>query len=91
MKITKRKKAAIALKKAYSHLGNVIKMAEGDDYCINVMQQNLAVIGLLRSAHQSFMENHLGTCFKSAMASKNENLKQKMIEEILQVSKLFNK
>lgn len=91
MKTSKRKRAVTALKKAYSHLGNVIKMAEDNDYCINVMQQNLAVVGLLRSAHQSLMENHLKTCFKNAMASKKEKLKEKMMEEILQVSKLFNK
>jgi DNA-binding FrmR family transcriptional regulator len=52
------------------------------------MQQNLAVIGLLKSAHQKLMENHLNTCFKNAMAAKNEELKAKMVEEILTVNKL---
>jgi len=55
------------------------------------MQQNLAAIGLLRSAHQMLMEGHLGSCFKNAMATKNEKRKQEMIEEILKVSKLSNK
>lgn len=91
MKTTKKNKATISLKKARSHLDNVIKMADEDAYCIDIMQQNLAVIGLLRSAHQKFMENHLNTCFKKAMASKNEKLKQKMVDEILSVSKLLNK
>ncbi|MBD3247720.1 metal-sensing transcriptional repressor [Candidatus Falkowbacteria bacterium] len=91
MKTQKRKKAIIALKKAYSHLHNVIAMAEDDAYCVDVMQQNLSVIGLLKSAHQGFMENHLNTCFKNAMASKNEKLKQKMVDEILTVSKFVNK
>jgi DNA-binding FrmR family transcriptional regulator len=55
------------------------------------MQQNLAVIGLLKSAHQTLMENHLNTCFKKAMATKNASRKQEMTQEILSVTKLFNK
>jgi len=66
-------------------------MVEADEYCINIMQQNLAVLGLLKSAHQILMENHLNTCFKTAMATKNEKRKQEMIEEILKVTKLFHK
>jgi CsoR family transcriptional regulator, copper-sensing transcriptional repressor len=86
-----RQKILINLKKANTHLGKVIKMTEQGDYCIDVMQQNLAVIGLLKSAHQMLMENHLHTCFKNAMASKNEKIKEQMVEEILKVSKLVNK
>jgi DNA-binding FrmR family transcriptional regulator len=55
------------------------------------MQQNLAVIGLLKSAHQQLMENHLNTCFKKAMKTRNEKRIQEMIDEILKVTKLFNK
>lgn len=86
-----KEKALINFKKANSLLSKVIKMTEGGEYCINTMQQNLAVIGLLKSAHQSLMEAHLKSCFKSAMSSKNEEVKQKMIEEILKVTKLSNK
>ncbi|MDD5527670.1 MAG: metal-sensing transcriptional repressor [Patescibacteria group bacterium] len=87
----KREKILIGLKKANSLLTRVIKMTEHGDYCIDIMQQNLAVTGLLKAAHQALMENHLHTCFKNAMASKNEKVKAKMVEEILRVSKLANK
>ncbi len=86
-----KKKALIAFKKAQSHLGKIVAMTENGQYCMDIMQQNLAVIGLLKSAHQLLMENHLHTCFKNAMASKNEKLKQKMTAEILGVTKLFNR
>jgi DNA-binding FrmR family transcriptional regulator len=86
-----KKKALIAFKKANTHLGKIVKMTEDEIYCMDIMQQNLAVIGLLKSAHQLLMENHLHTCFKNAMASKNEKLKQKMTAEILGVTKLFNR
>ena len=84
-------KALISFKKVQSLTAKIINMMERKEYCINIMQQNLAAIGLLKSAHQMLMENHLNTCFKNAMAAKNEKLKQEMIDEILKVSKLANK
>ncbi len=90
MKI-QREKTLTNFKKAQSSINGIIKMIEKGEYCIDVMQQNLAVIGLLKSAHQMLMENHLDTCFKKAIGSKNEKKKKEMTEEILKVTKLFNK
>lgn len=89
--VQKHEKTLVNFKKARSHIDKVIKMIEDGEYCINVMQQNLAVIGLLKSAHQMLMEGHLNSCFKNAMKTSNEKRKQEMIEEILKVSKLANK
>ena len=86
-----KQKTLVNFKKAQSLIGKIIKMIEKDEYCINVMQQNLAAVGLLKSAHQMLMENHLNTCFKMAMGAKNERKKQEMIEEILKVIKLSNR
>jgi len=91
LKQEKKKKVVIGLKKASSLLTKVIDMIEDDHYCIEIMQQNLAIIGLLRSAHEVLMENHLNTCFSSAVASKDEKKKLAMTEEILKVTKMFNK
>lgn len=90
--MTKQKqKTLINFKKAHSLLAKIIQMTESNDYCIDIMQQNMAVIGLLKSAHQMLMEGHLNTCFKKAMAARNEKRKQEMIGEILKVTKLSNK
>lgn len=86
-----REKTLINFKKAKSSLEKIIQMTEADRYCIDIMQQNLAVIGLLRSAHEMLMEGHLNTCFRSAMISKDEAKKQAMIDEILKVFRLLNK
>jgi DNA-binding FrmR family transcriptional regulator len=86
-----KEKALINFKKAQSSILKIIKMVEGGEYCIDVMQQNLAVIGLLRSAHEMLMESHLNSCFKTAMAASNEKKKKEMTDEILKVTKLFNK
>lgn len=86
-----KEKALINFKKAQSLLKKIIEMTEKDEYCIDIMQQNLAVIGMLKSAHQMLLEGHLKTCFKSAMETKNEAKKNRMIAEILKVSKIANK
>jgi len=91
MTTNNKEKALIGFKKAHSLLAKIIDMTEQNVYCIDIMQQNLAAIGLLRSAHEMLMENHLNTCFKKAMATKNDKKKQEMTEEILKVTKLFNK
>ncbi len=82
------KKIIIALKKARTHLDNVIKMVESKEYCIDILQQNLAVIGLLSSANNQLMERHLNSCFANAMKGTNEKRKQEMIDEILKINKL---
>ena len=83
--------ALINFKKTKSLTGKIIEMIETDRYCIDVMQQNLAAIGLLRSAHERLMAGHLNSCFKSAFAAKNGKKQQQMTDEILKVTKLFNK
>lgn len=88
---TKKQKTIINFKKAHSLLAKILKMVEENQYCIDIMQQNLAVIGLLKSAHRMLMENHLNTCFRKAMESRDERRKKAMIKEILKVTNFFNR
>jgi len=83
--------AAVAFKKAKSSLERIITMLEKGEYCVDIMQQNLAVLGLLRSAHEKLMENHLHTCFTHGMNSNNEKRKEAMIEEINKLMRMGNK
>ena len=84
-------KILLNFKKAQSHLTTIIEMLEADKYCIDIMQQNLAVLGLLKSAHQMLMENHLHNCFSHAMKTNQEKRQHEMVEEILKVSNLANR
>ncbi|MBL7053664.1 metal-sensing transcriptional repressor [Patescibacteria group bacterium] len=86
-----KKKVLVNFKKVQGLMTKINSMIENKEYCINIMQQNLAAIGLLKSAHQKLMENHLKTCFKKAMGTSNEKLKTQMTKEVLGVTKLFNK
>ena len=89
--IESKNNSLINFKKSKGLLEKIIKMVEEKEYCIDIMQQNLAVIGMLRSAHQILMENHLHNCFTKAMESKQDKKKLEMIDEILKVTKLANK
>ena len=86
-----KQEAQISAKKAASLLKKIIIMMEDDEYCIDIMQHNLAVIGLLKGANQKLLNGHLDTCVTKALKSKNTAEQKKVIKEILQVSKLSNK
>lgn len=88
---TNKKKILINFKKTRSLLDKLIEMTENDGYCIDIMQQNLAAIGILKSAHQMLMEGHLDSCFKAAMNTKDEKRKAEMTAEILRVINMFNR
>ena len=81
-------KSLSALKKAQSLLAKIIQMKEEKRYCVDIMQQNLAVIGLLKSANQELLADHLNSCFKAVMNSSNSQKQKQMIDEILQLNKM---
>lgn len=86
--ISHQAKTVTNFKKAESSVRKIIEMLERGDYCIDIMQQNLAVIGLLRSAHRQLMERHLNTCFKAAIESNDSMRRKKVTEEILKVTQM---
>lgn len=86
-----KQKKLIALKKASSLLKRITQMVEDEQYCVDIMQQNLAVIGLLKSFHSQVMEAHLKSCLKDAVESKDEQAETRMLKEIMTVNNLFNR
>ena len=80
-------KIIISLKKAKSSLEKIISMIENKQYCIKVIQQNLAVIWLLKSTNIQLLEDHLWCCFIDAVKSNDKKRQAEMIEEILTIVK----
>lgn len=79
------KKVAIALKKAKTSLEKIIEkveLEEDEKDCFSVVQQNLAVIGLLKSANLSILGGHLNKCIVG-----NKNKDKKFKQDILKVIK----
>jgi DNA-binding FrmR family transcriptional regulator len=90
MAVDNKKNSLIALKKAQSSINKIIKMIEEDKYCIDILQQINAVNGLLKSASNKILENHLNTCFTEGMNHKDEVEKNKLVKEVLEVIKRGN-
>lgn len=85
--MTKNNQTIIALKKSRTLLDKIIKMVENDEYCINTIQQNLAVMWLLKSVNIKLLESHLWCCFVDAVKSNDEKKLSEMIGEIMTIVK----
>jgi CsoR family transcriptional regulator, copper-sensing transcriptional repressor len=82
------KQAIIALKKAQTHIKKVVEMIENESYCIDVMTQIAAANGLLKSASEKILKNHMRTCFAEGMETSNKESKERLIKEVLDVINL---
>ncbi|MBU0577140.1 metal-sensing transcriptional repressor [Patescibacteria group bacterium] len=81
-------KVMIAMKKAKTSLNKVMKMIDDNKYCIDVIQQSLAVIGLLKSANMTLLEGHVDHCVKNACKSgRKKDIEEKM-SELIRVLKI---
>jgi len=80
-------KNLISLKKARTLLDKIISMLDSDKYCIDIIQQNLAVIWLLKSTNLNLLEWHLSCCFVDAVKSNDKKRQSDMIQEVLTIVK----
>lgn len=77
-------------RKAQTQLGNVIKMLEDDHYCIDVLQQALAVQGLWKGVIRKIFNNHMATCFNDAMGQGNRE-RERALDEVMRVMELADR
>ena len=70
------------LKSAKGHLDHVIKQIEQEKYCIDILQQSLAVQSALRAVDNVILKGHLEEHVAHAMHGKD---KGKSIQEIVDV------
>lgn len=72
------------LKIVEGHLKRVIEMVEEDKYCIDVLQQTVAVKSAIKKAEELLLNNHLNSCLVQAI--KNDKDKR-AINEVMEVFK----
>ncbi len=73
------------LKIARGHLDKVIKMVEGDEYCIDILHQSQAVRSGLKQTDGLILENHLRGCVV-------DHIKKGQVETTVEeIMKVFNK
>lgn len=69
------------LKITCGHLDKVIEMVEGDEYCVDVLNQSRAVQQALKKIDEVMLENHLKCCATQAIKNGNNGV----VEEIMKV------
>ena len=72
------------LKIARGHLEKVIKMVEGDEYCIDVLHQSQAIQSALKEADNLLLENHLNSCVADGI---QKGKTEEVIKEVMEVFK----
>jgi len=73
-------KATRLLKTARGQLDGLLKMVEEDRYCIDISNQLMATIAILRKVNRDVISAHLESCVVDAFESGQEREK---IEEIM--------
>ncbi|MBI2551139.1 metal-sensitive transcriptional regulator [Candidatus Uhrbacteria bacterium] len=70
------------LKKAEGQLAHVARMVKDGAYCMDIIQQVNALIGILQQANSQLLARHLATCGAN-LASEDPEVKEKFIKEIV--------
>ncbi len=73
------------------HLEGVKKMVENDRYCVDIIHQNKGIISAIKKVNRMVLENHLHTCVKDAVVSKNKEEQENKIQELLDILENSNR
>ena len=73
------------------HLKGIQKMVEDDIYCMDIFNQNQAVIEALKKINANILEGHMETCVSRAVLSGNQSMKKKVFKELMDIFKHKNK
>jgi len=69
------------------HLKANLKMVEEGRYCIDIIQQNQAVIAALKKVNEMILRNHLDSCVTTAIKGKDEAERKRVLKELEEVFK----
>jgi DNA-binding FrmR family transcriptional regulator len=68
------------LKTAKGQIDGVLKMIEDDRYCVDISNQLMAIISILKKVNQEILRAHIQGCVKDAFQTGKEEEK---IEELV--------
>lgn len=87
MKKISKKQILVRMNYLVGHLNGVIKMIKDERYCIDIIRQNQAVVAALKKINEIILKNHLETCVKRAVESRDKKEQKKVFSEIIEVFK----
>lgn len=68
----------------------VQKMIENEDYCMDILIQNLAIQRSIGSLNKLILENHVRIHIKENLSSTSEKTQEQAVEELLGLYELSN-
>ncbi len=86
-----REKTLNLLKTVRGQIDGLIKMVEDDRYCIDISNQILASISILKKVNLDILKGHFICCIKSAFLSGNDKESEKKIDEVINLLAKFSK
>lgn len=79
------------LKSIEGHVRGIQRMVDEDVYCIDIMNQNLAVQRALEKVNGLILERHLQTCVTTAIRGDDPAERERVINEIMNVFETTSK
>lgn len=73
------------LKSIHGHLGGIVRMAEEDAYCIDLIRQIQAVQAALDKVSGLVLEGHLGSCLVTAVRGDDPGERERVLAELSEV------
>jgi DNA-binding FrmR family transcriptional regulator len=73
------------LKSIEGHVRGVQRMVDEDTYCMDIINQNLAIQRALEKVNSLILERHLQTCVTTAIRGDNPAERERVITEIMSV------
>ena len=79
------------LKTVSGQIDGLIKMIEDDRYCIDISNQVMASISILKNINKDVLRGHLEHCVYDSLKQKNEEDIKEKIDEIEKIIDKLNK
>lgn len=79
------------LKTVSGQIDGLIKMIENDRYCIDISNQVMASISILKNINKDVLRGHLEHCVYDSLKQKNEEDIKDKIDEIEKIIDKLNK
>lgn len=90
MNIETKRRALHRAKILEGQLRGIQNMIEKEEYCIDILTQNLAIQKSLGSLNKLILENHLRTHVTQMLSANDEESQNKAVEELLSLYELSN-
>ena len=75
------------LKTIEGHIRGVQRMVDEDQYCIDIIRQINAIQAALNKISINILDDHLNTCLVSAVQGNDDDERDRVLGEILEVFK----